>query len=88
MLGAQRPPLLINISTHTLLLPTLLSESQVSISLVIHSLRRTVSRQVKARVLLTCTNRALPTHLPMTVASERPWTTLSTRAHWQNLKVD
>jgi len=40
----------------TLLLPTLLSDSQVSNSLVIHGLRWTVSGQVKAHVVLTCTN--------------------------------
>jgi len=39
-----------------LLLPTLLSDSQVSISFVIHGLWWTVSGQVKARVVLTCTN--------------------------------
>jgi len=32
---------------------------------------------VKALVLLTCTNGVLPNHLPVTVASDRPWTTLS-----------
>ena len=37
----------------TLLLLTLLSDSQVSISLVIHGLWRTVSGQVKAHVVLT-----------------------------------
>jgi len=33
-----------------------------------------------AHVMLTCTNGASPSHLPMIVASNRPWTTLSTRA--------
>ena len=56
----------------TLLLPTLLSDSQVSISLVIHCLWWTVSGQVKAYVVLTCTNVVSPNHLPMTVASDRP----------------
>jgi len=37
------------------LLPTLLSDSQVLISVVTHSLWRTVSGQVKAHVVLTCT---------------------------------
>jgi len=40
----------------TVLLPTLLSDSQVSISLVIHGLWWIVSGQVKAHVMLTCTN--------------------------------
>jgi len=65
----------------SLLLPTLLSDSQVLISLVIHGLRWTVSGQVKAHVVLTCTNGILPNHLPVIVASNRPWTTLSTRTH-------
>jgi len=47
----------------TLLLPTLLSDSQVSISLVIHGLWWTVSGQVKAHVVLTCTNAVSPNHL-------------------------
>jgi len=72
----------------TLLLPTLLSDSHVSISLVIHGLWWTVSGQVKAHVVLTCTNVVSPNHLLVTVASDRPWTTLSTRAHQANLKVD
>ena len=62
----------------TLLLPTLLSDSQVSISLIIHSLLWTVSRQVKAHVVLTCTNHGVsPNHLLVIVASDRPWTTLT-----------
>jgi len=44
----------------TLLLQTLLSDSQVSISLVIHGLWWTVSGQGKAHVLLTCTNGSRP----------------------------
>ena len=71
----------------TLLLPTLLSDSQVSISLIIHGLWRTVSRH-KAHAVLTCTNGVSPNHLPVIVASNRPWTTLSTRVHQQNLKAD
>ena len=31
--------------------------------------------------LLTCTNGVLPNHLSVTVVSDRPWTTLLTRAH-------
>ena len=65
----------------TLLLPTLLSDSQVSISLVIRGLWWTVSEQVKAHVVLTCTNGVSRNHLPVIVASDRPWTTLLTRAH-------
>ena len=65
----------------TLLLLFLLSDSQVSISLVIHGLWWTVFSQVKAHVVLTCTNGVSPNHLPVIVASDRPWTTLSTRAH-------
>ena len=64
-----------------LLLPTLLSDSQVSISFVIHTVWWTISGQVKAHVVLTCTNVVSPNHLPVIVASNRPWTTLSTRAH-------
>jgi len=63
----------------TLLLPTPLSDSHVSISLVIHGLWWTVSGQVKAHVVLACTNGVSPNHLPVIVASDRPWTTLSTR---------
>ena len=65
----------------TLLLPTSLSDSQVSIYLVIRGLWWTVSGQVKANVILTCTNGVSPNHLPVIVASDRPWTTLSKRAH-------
>ena len=65
----------------TPLLLTLLSNSQVSISLIIHGFWWTVSRQVKAHVMLACTNGVSPNHLPVIVASDRPWTTLSTRAH-------
>jgi len=64
-----------------LLLPTILSDSQVSISLVICGLWRTVSGQVKAHVMLTCTNGVSPNHFLVIVTSDRPWTTMSTRAH-------
>jgi len=68
--------------SHTLFLPTLLSDSQVSISLVIHGLWWTVSEQVKAHAVLTCTNGVSPNHLPVIAASDRPWTILlSTCAH-------
>jgi len=40
----------------------------------------TASRPVKA-VVLTCTNGVSANHLPVIVASDRPWTTLSTWAH-------
>ena len=61
----------------TLLLPTLLSDSQVSISLVVHGLWWTVSGQVMlAYVVLTCTNGVSPNHLPVIVTSDRPWTTV------------
>ena len=43
----------------------LLFDNQVSISLVV----------------LTCTNWVSPSHLPMPLASDRPWTRLSMRAH-------
>jgi len=56
----------------TPLLPILLCDSQVSISLVIYCLLRTVSGQVKIHVLLTCTNAVSPNHLPVIVASDRP----------------
>jgi len=36
----------------------------------------------------TLHKRGLTNHLPVIVASDRPRTTLSTRAHQQNLKVD
>ena len=65
----------------TLLLPTLLSDSQVSISLVIYGLCWTVSGQVIVHVMLTCTNGVSPNHLLVIVASDRPWTTLWTRSH-------
>ena len=39
------------------------------------------TEQVKACVVLTCTNGVSPNHLPLIVASDRPWTTLSTRTH-------
>jgi len=63
-----------------LLLTYLLSDSQVFISLVIRGLWWTVSGQVKASDVLTCTNGVSPSHLPVIMASDRPWTTLSTRA--------
>ena len=65
----------------TLLLPTLLHDSQVSISLITHGLWWTISGQVKAHVMLTCINRDSPNHLLVIVASDRPWTTLLTPAH-------
>ena len=55
-----------SVVNHTLLLPTLLSDSQVSISLVI----LVSSRQVKAHVVLTCTNVVSPNRLPVIVASD------------------
>jgi len=58
----------------TLLLPTLLSDSQVLISLLIHGLWWTISGQVKAHVMLTCTNGVSPDHFLVIVASDRPWT--------------
>jgi len=70
------------------LLSTLLSDSRVLISLVIHGLWWTISGQVKAHVMLTCTNWVSPNHLPVIVASNRPWITLSTHAHYSNLQVD
>ena len=48
----------------TLLLPTLLSDSHVLISLVIHGLWWTFSGQVEAHVVLTCTSGVSPNHLP------------------------
>ena len=51
---------------------TLLFDSQVSISLVTHSLCWTVSGQVKVHIVLTCTNGVSPSHLPVMVASNRP----------------
>jgi len=53
-----------------------------------HGLCLTVFGQVKARVIQTCTNGVLPNHWHATVASSRPSIILSTRVHWQNLKVD
>jgi len=72
----------------TLVLPTIISDSQVSISLVIHGLRWTVSGQAKVHVVLTCTNGVSPNHLPVILASDRPWTTLSTRADWPLTKFE
>ena len=37
--------------------------------------------EVKARVMLTCTNGVSANHLPVIVASDRPWTTLLTCVH-------
>ena len=62
--------------------------SQVSISLIVRGLWWTISRRVKAHVVLTCANGFSPNHLPVIVASDRPWTTLLTLAHKQNLKAD
>ena len=42
---------------------------------------QTVSGQVKAHVILTCTNGVSSNHLPVVVASDRPCTTLWTHAH-------
>ena len=67
-----------SVVSHTIVDLTI-SDSQVSISLVKHGLWWTVAGQVKAHVLLTCTNGVSPNHLPVIVASNRPWTTLSTR---------
>ena len=75
-------------SSASVLLPTLLSDSQVSVSLIIRGLWWTISGQVKAHVVLTCTNGVSPNHLPVIVASERPWTTLSTHAHQLNWGAD
>ena len=65
----------------TLFFLTLLSDSQVLVSLVAHGLRWTVSGQIKAHFVLTCTNGVSSIHLPVILASDRPWTILSTRAH-------
>jgi len=66
-----------------LLLPTLnvLSDSQVSISLVIYGLWWTICRQVKAHVVLTCTNEVSLNHLLVIVACHRPSISLSTHVH-------
>ena len=57
----------------TLLLSSLLSDSHVSISLVIHGLWWTVSGQAKDHFVLTCTNGVSPSHLPVIVASDGTW---------------
>ena len=49
--------------SNALMLPTLLSDGQVSISLVIHGLWWTVLGQVKAHVVLTCTTGVSSNHL-------------------------
>ena len=60
----------------SLVYPTLLSDNQVSIFLVICglslSLCSTVSGQAKAHAVQICTNVVLPNHLPVIVASDRP----------------
>ena len=60
----------------TLLLPTLLARFR-SPSSFIHGCWWTIFAQVTANVVLTCTNGVLPNHLPLIVASDRPWTTWS-----------
>ena len=57
----------------TLLSLTLLSDSQVSISLVIHGLWWTVSRQVKAHVVLTYTNGVSPNFQWLCPATDYEW---------------
>ena len=57
----------------TLLSPTLLSDSQVSISLVIHGLWWTVSGQVKAHVVLTYTNGVSPNFQWLCPATDYEW---------------
>ena len=47
-----------------------------------------VSGRIKVHVVQICTYGASPNHLLAIVASDRPWATLLTCAHWQNLKVD
>jgi len=89
VVGSCGQLLLVNFCGQLLLLPTLLSDSQVSISLVKHTWSlMNHFRTGKGHVVLTCTNAVSPSHLLVIVASDRPWTTLSTRAHYQNLKVD
>ena len=61
----------------TLLSPTLISDNQVSISLIAHGLCSTVSGPCHA----ISTNGVLPNHLPMIVACDRPKSTWSTRAY-------
>ena len=68
-----------SVVNHTIV--TLLSDSQVSISLVIHGLCWTVSGRVKVHVVEICTNGASPNHLLAIVASDRPWATLLTCVH-------
>ena len=48
---------------------------------LVYCLWWTVSGQVSAHVVLTCTNGVSPNHIPVIAASHRPWTTLSKRAH-------
>jgi len=45
------------------------------------SSRQVLLIEIKAHVVITCTNGVSPNHLPVIVASDRPWTTLLTRAH-------
>ena len=62
----------------TLLLPTLLSDSQVCFDLTHHTwslMNRFREGQGP------CTNGVSPNHLPVIMASDKPWTTLSTCAH-------
>ena len=51
--------------------PTLLSNSQVSISLITHGLCSTDSGQTKAHVVQICTNVVLPNHLPVIVVQRQ-----------------
>jgi len=53
-----------------------------------HGLCLTVSGQITALVVQTCTNVILPNHRHATVSSSRPWTILLTRVHAKNVKVD
>ena len=45
------------------------------------SSRQVLLIEIKAHVVITCTNGVSPNHLPVIVASDRPWTTSLTRAH-------
>ena len=43
-------------------------------------------QKVKANVMPVCMNGVSPNHLPVIVAGDGPWTTLTIRVHWQGLE--
>ena len=70
-----------SVVNHTIVTEATIQQPSFDLSLIMHGLWWTISWQVKARYVLTCTNVVSTNHITVIVARDRPWTILLTRAH-------